>query len=148
MRYRPLGRTGKTVSAISLRLSGERCRGKISDWLALTHAALENGLNRFEIWAPTPALLEGFAQGIGALERRLVFVALRLTPGSSADDIFRQVEDIIGQADLGYLDLVTADGDCPLHTDALWVLEELRATPKLRLMGVCGENDTVMPHIQ
>src|SRR4029079_7128084 len=45
------------------------------------------------------------------------------------------------------LDLVTLDADSQPHTDAVWLLEELRTARRTRLIGVCGESDAVTPHI-
>jgi aryl-alcohol dehydrogenase-like predicted oxidoreductase len=147
MRYRPLGGSGTAVSVLSLHLPGHRCEGDADDWLLATHAAFESGVNSFEIREPTAALLKGFGEAVKALERRLVFANLRLTPGSSAADIHRQVDEVLAHADLGHLDQVTLDADAETHPEAVWALEELRASPKVRLIGVAGETDAVVPHI-
>ena len=83
MLYRPFGRTGIAVSALSLTLNGEGDRRKSSDWLALVHSALEQGVNAFEILRPSHALLSGFAEGIAAVRRALLFVGLRADPNLS-----------------------------------------------------------------
>jgi len=147
MRYRPLGASGTAVSVVSLRLSGERCGGSGQAWLAAVHAAFENGVNSFELRSPTPALLAGFAEAAKALERRLIFVNLRPDPGSTADEIHRQVDETLAATDLGHFDLVTLDVDAETHTEAVWALEDLRASPKVRLMGVAGEGESVVPHV-
>ena len=81
MRYRPLGKAGMAVSTVSLRLSGERCGGDPDAWLAFIHAAFESGINAFEVMNPTAALLEGLAYAARSVERRLIFIALRLPDG-------------------------------------------------------------------
>src|SRR5260221_11176562 len=136
MRYRQFGNWGISVSVLSLRLSGERCSGRARDWTILLHAAFENGVNAFELVAPTPALLQGLAEALQSVERHLVFIGLRVTSGAHAEDIYREVDETIETAGLGHLDVVSPDGDAHLSTDAVWMLEELRATPKGRLIGV------------
>ena len=69
MRYRPFGRTGIAVSALSLALNGDNDRRKAGDWLAIIHSALEHGVNAFEISRPSSALLSGLAEGIAAVRR-------------------------------------------------------------------------------
>jgi aryl-alcohol dehydrogenase-like predicted oxidoreductase len=147
MRYRPLGASGTAVSAVSLRLAGERCRGSAQAWLAMIHAAFENGINAFEIENPTEALLQGFGEAHQALERRLFFIGLRLAAGSTAPDIERQVAQTVETANVRNLDLVSLDADGETHTDVIWTLEELRSSRKTRLIGVAGESDAVVPHI-
>lgn len=147
MRYRPLGSSGTAVSVLSLHLQGARCEGDAQDWVTATHAAFESGVNSFEVRAPTSAMLRGFGEALQAVERRLVFVNLRLTPGCDAADIHRQVDEVLVGSGIGHLDQVTLDADAETHTEAIWALEELRASPKVRLIGVAGDTDSVVPHI-
>lgn len=147
MRYRPLATSGTAVSVVSLRLSGDRCGGSGQAWLDVVHAAFENGINSFEIRNPTPALLAGFGEAVKAVERRLVFVNLRLSPGSTGDDIHAQVDAVLRGVDFEHLDLVTLDVDAETHTEAVWTLEDLRATPKVRLIGIAGESEAIVPYI-
>lgn len=147
MRYRPLGKSGMAVSAITLRVRGETCMGDPDHWVSAVHGAFEQGVNSFEIISPTHALLHGFAVAAQAVERRLIFVSLRLSPEVQPDDIFRQVEDVLQATGLEFLDLVTADADGDLHNDCVWMLEDLRATGKIRRMGVTGHSEALAAHI-
>jgi aryl-alcohol dehydrogenase-like predicted oxidoreductase len=147
MRYRPLGSSGTAISVISLRVPGHRCDGDAQDWVSAIHAAFECGINSFEVREPTVALLQGLGEAVKAVERRLVFVNLRLTPGSTAADIHRQVDEVLQHTDLAHVDLVTLDADAETHTEAVWALEELRASPKVRMIGVAGDTEAVVPHI-
>src|SRR6185503_2184935 len=80
MRYRPLGNTGISVSAVSLKLTDSSSRNTAQAWRDLVFAALECGINSFEVAGRQPALIEGLGEAIQAIERRLVFIALRLGP--------------------------------------------------------------------
>jgi aryl-alcohol dehydrogenase-like predicted oxidoreductase len=147
MRYRPLGNTSMTVSTLSLRLKGERCAGNADAWLGLVHSAFENGVNSLEIVEPTPALLTGVGEAIQAVERRLIFLTLRLSPDLGPDEIFRDVDAFMVATGVSHLDLTVIDGDREIHNDAIWMLEDLRATGKVKRIGVAGQTDAVNRHI-
>jgi aryl-alcohol dehydrogenase-like predicted oxidoreductase len=147
MRYRPLGKAGMAVSTLSILLSGERCGGDPDAWLAFIHGAFENGVNAFELVKPTPALLEGLAYAVRSVERRLVFIALRLPDGLSADEIVAEVERVLVSSGLETLDLAILNGESDLHNDAVWALEDLRATSKVRRLGIVAESDEAMRHV-
>ncbi len=146
MRYRPLGASGMALSCISLRLDGAHCSGESDAWLKFTHSAFENGVNAFELVSPTRQMLQGFGEALRVLERRLYFVGLRLSPGTAKDNA-GEIAAVMEGTDLRALDLVTLDAESHPHTDAVWLLEELRTARRTRLIGVSGESDAVTPHI-
>ncbi|MGA0599399.1 aldo/keto reductase [Caulobacter sp. KR2-114] len=147
MRYRPLGKTGMAVSTLSLRLNGERCGGDPDAWLAFIHAAFENGVNAFEVVHPTSALLEGLAYAARSVERRLIFVALRLSDGLGPDEIVAQVDHVLLATGLEALDLVIVDGDGELHNESVWALEDLRSASRVLRLGVVVAGDEGMQHV-
>jgi aryl-alcohol dehydrogenase-like predicted oxidoreductase len=147
MRYRPLGTSGMAVSALTMRLRGEHCPGDANRWVTAVHAAFENGVNSFEIIAPSAELLRGVAIAAEAVERRLICFSLRLPAQIQADDVFRLVEGVLKVTNLQFLDLVIADGDGDLHNDVIWMLEDLRATGKIKRMGIAGQGDGIATHI-
>jgi len=146
MRYRPFGNAGVAVSAISLRLE-DQPRLKAADWRKLVYAALESGVNSFEFDGVSPALIEGAAEALSTVERRLLFIGWRLRPLSDRALKAQAVHDMIDQAldrtGLGHLDLATVDdpdtNDFPSET-----LEQLKALRDARLihaLGVAGGGD-------
>ncbi|HWA61833.1 MAG TPA: aldo/keto reductase [Caulobacteraceae bacterium] len=147
MRYRPLGKAGMAVSALTLRLKGDICRGDPDAWVGVVHGAMEQGVNSFEVSRPTPALIEGLGAAAQAVERRLFFVSLRLASEQGPDAIFAEAERMLAGTGLGFLDLVVADADHDLHNDAVWMLEDLRATGKTKRIGVAGQTDKVDQHL-
>lgn len=147
MRYRPLGKAGMAVSTVSVRLSGERCGGDPDAWLAFIHAAFENGINAFEVVNPTPALLEGLAYAGRSVERRLIFVGLRLPGGLSPDEIVAQVDRVLVSTGLESLDLAVIDGDGDLPNECVWALEDLRAASRVKRLGVVVAGDDGMQHV-
>ena len=126
MRYRPLGNTGMSVSAMSLVLS-DSVRLREAEWVALIYAALESGINAFEITGSQPALIDGVGQALQAIDRRLVFLAWRL----------------------GYIDAAILDDP---HSDefsppALDMLRRLKDMGSLHLLGVTGRDDAMDAYI-
>src|ERR1700761_1184134 len=148
MRYRPFGRTGIAVSALSLTLSGEGDRRKSSDWLALVHSALEQGINAFEISRPSPALLSGFAEGIAAVKRALLFVALRAEPEMSGRKLDGWVSEVIAAGGLGQINLFTIDADSSQFEEALVAGLRLKDLDQGRRLAVAGTGDLLAEHVE
>lgn len=154
MRYRPLGGTGTVVSAVSLAMTDVSNRRRAEDWLALTYAALEAGVNAFEIVGVNPAIIDGLAEGLRSVERHMVFVGLRLGPAPEGRDfsaalLARRVESVIARTGLNYLDLCLLDdpGEDELSGEALSTLKGLRATGRTRLIGVGGKGPALDAYI-
>jgi aryl-alcohol dehydrogenase-like predicted oxidoreductase len=154
VRYRPLGGTGIVVSAVSLALTDVPNRRRAEDWLELTYAALEAGVNSFEIVGVNPAILDGLAEGLRSVERHLVFVALRLGPtpegrSFAAAQLAKRVESVIARTGLDYLDLCLLDdpGEDELSAEALSTLKLLRSAGRTRLIGVGGKGTALDAYI-
>ena len=146
MRYRPFGSAGVAVSAISLRLEDQpRLRG--ADWRKLIFAALESGINSFEIDGVSPALIEGATEAFSTVERRLLFIGWRLRGSSDRALRAQAVHDMIDQAldrtGLGHLDLATLDDPDKnaFPAETLEQLKALRGARLIRLLGVAGAGD-------
>ena len=147
MRYRPFGSAGVAVSAISLRLEDQpRLRG--ADWRKLIFAALESGINSFEIDGVSPALIEGATEAFSTVERRLLFIGWRLRGSSDRALRAQAVHDMIDQAldrtGLGHLDLATLDDPDKnaFPAETLEQLKALRGARLIRLLGVAGAGET------
>ncbi|SFK32831.1 hypothetical protein [Caulobacter sp. UNC279MFTsu5.1] len=146
MRYRPFGSAGVAVSAITLRLEDQpRLRG--SDWRKLIFAALESGINSFEIDGVSPALIEGAAEAFSTVERRLLFIGWRLRGSLDRALKAQAVHDMIDQAldrtGLGHLDLAVLDDPDAnaFPAETLEQLKALRGARLIRLLGVAGAGD-------
>jgi len=154
MRYRPMGASAAVVSAISLNLAPDPGRRHPSQWVAFIHAALEQGVSAFEVGAEDPAIIDGLSQALSAVDRRLVFIAWRLSAGGGRRDVSpeglrRQVEAAIARAGLDYLDAVMLDEPMAdaLSEDGFAVLKDVQARGAVHLLGLCGEGDLVDGHI-
>ena len=159
MRYRPLGVTGSTVSALTLVLEDSPSRLRPQDWETLVYAALENGINAFEVVGRQPAISEGLARAIHAIERRLVFISWRMGNSHpldgqphrdfSPEGLQRGVEAVLARTGFAYLDAIILDDpvSAELSPYALGKLKEFRATGRVRLLGVAGHDDAMDAYI-
>jgi aryl-alcohol dehydrogenase-like predicted oxidoreductase len=147
-----------SVSAVSLVLTDNGAR-RPSDWIALVYAGLENGINAFEVAGNQPALIDGFAEALQAIDRNLVFVAWRLgwsvsTTGAAVRDfspegLALKVEGVVARTGLGYLDTTILDdprGD-ELTPQALQMLKALKDSGRVRLLGVAGQSEATDAYI-
>jgi aryl-alcohol dehydrogenase-like predicted oxidoreductase len=146
------------VSAVSLTLGDDQTRSRASDWVALIYAALESGINTFEVSGSDPAIMDGVAEALQAIERRLVFITWRLgtVPTSdgplrdfSGDGLTQQICAVLARTGLDYLDVALLD-DPRVHElpqDALVALGEVKAAGAANLLGVAGEDDALDAYI-
>ena len=75
MRYRPFGRSGNAVSAVTLNLGDATlARGK-SGARDLLVSAMEHGVNTFHMECADPVLAELAGTALAAVDRRLVALA-------------------------------------------------------------------------
>jgi aryl-alcohol dehydrogenase-like predicted oxidoreductase len=150
MRYRPFGQTGTAVSAVSLALTDMR-GWNVRDWTTLVHAALEQGVNAFDIVGRSPAIVDGLAAGLSGLERRLVFVALRLGVAAngqqdfSAQALSGAIQATIARSNLDYLDVALLDdpAEDALSPEALAALKTECSRGSVRMIGVAGLNPAI-----
>lgn len=154
MRYRPLGQAGVSVSVIALTVD-DRAGQRGADALArLIFAAMEAGVNTFHIESCEPEVLETVGQSLTAVERRLLFVSLRLglRPGRtgltrdfSSDALTGAIDQALTHTGLEHLDLVLLDepGEDELPTTALTALKQQRTTGRVSLVGVGGAHDAM-----
>ncbi len=147
MRYRPLGARGQVVSAISLILESDPSRRRPADWVSLIHAALECGVSSFEIRAMDPALSEGMAAALASVDRRLVFVSLRLSvrphAAASLAAVGGQIRAAVAATGLGYLDAALLGPEALTSPQGLNELRALKSAGLVRSLGVFGADDAV-----
>lgn len=159
MRYRPLGKSAMSVSAVSLSLVDNPARPRPSDWEAIVYSALENGVNAFEVVGRHPSIGEGLAKALQAVERRLVCVAWRLgwalgpagapVRDFSAEALTRTIQGVLTRTGLGYLDVALLDDPQAdeLNPPALAAMKALREAGRLRWLGVTGQDDAMDAYI-
>ncbi len=141
------------VSTVSISLDDNKARTRPADWQTFLYAALECGINAFEIVGRHPALIEGLGLALQAIERRLVFVALRLGVGPardfSPDGMRHLIDSVISRTGMDYLDAVILDDP---HSEeltpyALETLRGIRQSSRARMLGVGGQDDAIDAYI-
>ncbi len=154
MRYRPFGRSGVVVSAVTLVIDDDMARGGQDACREMIEAALEQGVNAFHIETPEPDAAIALGQALGAIERRLVFTSMRLGLGRgrtgmvrdfSPEALSQAVEMTLRTSNVGHLDLVILDdpGEEELPQKSLSALKSLRSAGRVNLLGVAGDNDAM-----
>ncbi len=150
MRYRPFGKAGMAISAVTLRLADHpRMSGK--DWRNLIFTALEAGINSFEVHGSSNALLEGVGESLTTIERRLLFVGWRLRSGGellSAQAIHDLVDTAVERCGLSYVDLVTVDDPgSAFPPTAMAALMGLRQSGLIRSLGLASRGEGQDRHL-
>jgi aryl-alcohol dehydrogenase-like predicted oxidoreductase len=143
MRYRPFARTGIAVSALSLALDGTGDEGAASDWRDLVHAAFEEGVNAFELIRPSSALLKGFAEGISAVDRKLIFVALRIDASVEGPQLQAWVESQIEQAGVGEFNLLAVEAHAVEGEGVVQAMRRLKDVALVGQLAIAGEGAAV-----
>ena len=149
MRYRPFGASGKAVSAVSLLLRDAPNMSSPSAWRALVFAAMENGVNCFEVTSGSDVLALGVGEALSAVERRLIFLGWRLRGAATGSITARDIADLIRNALLKtrarYLDLLMVDETAlgSLTPDAIKYLSDLRASGACLQIGIAGDGPEV-----
>ena len=157
MRYRPLDRSGSAVSCISLVLPDVSMSDK--ERTKLIYAALECGVNAFEIQSADPAVAACVGQALSTVERQIIMVGLRLTwsrhargpyQGAGASGLGALIETTLHRSGLGYLDILmlgAPDSDPPTD-EAIAVLDAARGRGRARMLGVAGEGAETLRHVE
>jgi aryl-alcohol dehydrogenase-like predicted oxidoreductase len=151
MRYRPFGGAGVAVSCVSLSLrdSPQQVRD-VRAWTSLIIRAVEVGVNFFELVEPSEAMLLGVAQGLGAIERRLLFLSWRapqaLLSDASALQLAQDLAVGAQTSGMGHFDLLVVDEPPGAPTAgevaaAAAPLVALTENGLVKLLGMRGEGD-------
>jgi aryl-alcohol dehydrogenase-like predicted oxidoreductase len=154
LRYRPFGQAGVSVSVIALAVD-DRMGARGAEALSgLIYAAMEAGVNAYHLECCEPAVLQAVGQCLSAVERRLLFVSLRLglRPGRtgltrdfSPEALTGTIDRTLHYTGLGHLDLALLDepGEDEFPTAALTALKLQRTTGRVSLLGVGGAGDAM-----
>ena len=154
MRYRAFEGVGRAISAITLTLGPEVGP---RDVRRLAEAAVQAGVNAFELLTPDARCASALGDALATVERELVRVILRLgyagdprRAGRTPRDFGRHatlgaIEQVLGAGGLGWLDLVVVD--TPQADErpeaAFEVLDAERAGGRVHRIGVSGEGGAV-----
>ncbi len=141
MRYRSFGDRLTSVSAITLRIDCTRRKGNATDWRDFVFAALEAGINTFEIGHTSLPMLAGVAEAFAAVERRLFMVGWRTTLAGGADEAAHRVKELADSLGLTQIDILTLELDEPLTDPSL--LADLRQSEVARWLTAAGPAEVI-----
>ena len=158
MRYRPFGLTGQAVSCLTLSLGLRDISGGRDAGRDLIYSALEAGINSYRLETADPVLAEVLGQALEHVDRKLVQVSLTLGAGDgrrsserdfSAQGITAAIDRTLRASGLHYFDLAILDepGDHELPQSTLNALKALRATERVRLLGVSGDGEVMDAYV-
>jgi aryl-alcohol dehydrogenase-like predicted oxidoreductase len=141
MRYRPFNQAGLAVSAITLTLDDQPLAQ--ADRLALIFAALEAGINSFELACLSTECTTALRAAIQAAGRKVLVLTLRLPGGDGvggdAAPLDLQVNACLDQIGAQHLDAVLVEAAAAASPDVAARLQSLRGERLVGMIGVdCG----------
>ncbi len=154
MRYRPFGNSGTASSVLTLGVSQQTLSRGPAAAEDLIFAALEGGINSYLLESADPVLAEVVGRALANVDRKLVNVILTLGRGNgrrgterdfSAESMTGSIDRALHISGLGWFDTAVLDqpADDELPQSSLQALKALRATQRVRFLGVYG-GDQVM----
>ncbi len=157
MRYRPFGRSGVAVSALTLKLDSTALAWGPEAARRLVFGALESGINTFHI-AADPVLAEVVGQAVASVDRRLICVSLALGSGGgrrgdqrdfTAEGLTGAIDRVLQVSGLQWLDLAMLDepGADELSQSALNAMKAQRSSGRVRLLGVSGVDEVMDAYV-
>lgn len=158
MRYRPFGNSGQSVSALTLGLSYRDIAHGPDACSAIIYAALEAGINSYRLRDASPVLAEVLGNALKHVDRKLVQVSLTLGAGDgrrgtdrdfSAQGMTACIDKALHASALGWFDQVFLDqpGTDELPQSSLNALKAMRATQRVRLLGISGDGEVMDTYV-
>jgi aryl-alcohol dehydrogenase-like predicted oxidoreductase len=140
MRYRPFGATyGTAVSVVTLLLD-DNSRKSARDWRELIEAAMATGINSFMLDGHNEGLLDGLAEAIAGIERRLIFLAWRAPTTGNLDHTTGMM---LRRLDTDYIDLLVVE-----DLDQIAFARTVKHHRAARQIGVSGSGEILDLAIQ
>lgn len=158
MRYRPFGASGAAISTLTLSLGVDSLSRGINAANDLIFSALEAGINSYRLETADPVLAETVGQALSNVDRKLLNVSLELGAGDgrkgsqrdfSAEGMTGAIDRCLHVSGLGWIDvaLLEEPGEDELPQSSLNALKALRATERVRYLGVSGTGDVMDAYV-
>ena len=158
MRYRPFGASGAAISTLTLSLGLDSLTRGVRAANDLIYCALEAGINSYRLETADPVLAEVVGQALSNVERKLLNVSLELGAGDgrrgsardfSAEGMTGAIDRALHVSGLGWIDvaLLEEPGEDELPQSSLNALKALRATGRVRYLGVSGDSDVMDAYV-
>lgn len=149
MRYRPFGSSGKAVSAVSLAMHVTHAYASAEGWRGVIFAAMENGINCFDLADRSAPLAGGMGLALQAVDRRLLFLIWTIRGDSrralTATEIADSVRDGLKYTDAKFFDALLLDETAfaTLTPQAHAYLEQLVAKRFVHRLGIRGDGEAL-----
>lgn len=157
MRYRPFGATGSAISSITLSFGDAALARGRKAGLELIYSALEAGVNTFRLETADPVSAEVLGEALSYVDRSLVCVVLTLGVGYgrgpdrdfSAEGMTGAIDRALHFSGLGWVDLALLQepGEHELPQASLQALKTMRATGRIKLLGVAGGGEVMDAYV-
>ncbi len=157
MRYRPFGVSGSAISNLTLSFgAGVLKRGREAG-LDLLYSALEAGVNSYRLETADPVAAEVLGEALSHVDRKLVYVSLTLGAGDgrdqqrdfSAQGMTAAIDRVLHFSGLGWIDVAVLHepGETELAQSSLSALKAMRATGRIKLLGIAGGGDVMDAYV-
>jgi aryl-alcohol dehydrogenase-like predicted oxidoreductase len=157
MRYRPFGVSGAAISNLTLSFGLDSLSRGREAALSLLYSALEAGVNSYRLETADPVVAEVLGEALTHVERKLVCVGLTLGMGAgreptrdfSAEGMTAAIDRVLHFSGLGWIDVAVLHepGEHELPQSSLNALKALRATGRIKLLGVAGGGDVMDTYV-
>ncbi|MGV3580596.1 oxidoreductase [Brevundimonas sp.] len=158
MRYRPFGASGAAISTLTLSLGVTNLARGVDAANDLIYSALEAGINAYRLETADPVLAEVVGQALSNVDRKLLNVSLELGAGDgrkgsardfSAEGMTGAIDRCLHVSGLGWIDVAILEepGEDELPQSSLNALKALRATERVRFLGVSGESEVMDAYV-
>ncbi len=158
MRYRPFGASGAAISNLTLSLGVDSLSRGAATANDLIFSALEAGINSYRLETADPVLAEVVGQALSNVDRKLLNVSLELGAGDgrrgserdfSAEGMTGAIDRCLHVSGLGWIDvaLLEEPGEDELPQSSLNALKALRATERVRYLGVSGSGEVMDAYV-
>lgn len=158
MRYRPFGRSGAAVSCVTLSVGNKAISRGPAAACDLIYSALEAGINSYCLETADPVLAEVVGEALKHVDRKLVSISMMLGNGDGRRGSLRDftAEGMTGAIDralqisgLGCFDvaILAEPGEDELAQSSLNALKALRATERVKLLGIAGDGPVMDTYV-
>ena len=158
MRYRPFGASGSTVSTLTLSVGLDVLAGGPDAAEALIYSALETGINSYRLETADPVVAEVVGRALSNVDRRLLNVSMMLGTGDgrrnserdfTAEGMTGLIDRALNVSGLKWFDtaILQQPAEDELSQPSLNALKALRATERVRFLGIGGDDDVLDTYV-
>jgi aryl-alcohol dehydrogenase-like predicted oxidoreductase len=154
MRYRPFNNAGLSASAITLSLDDTDMRP--GERIKLVNAALEAGVNSFELTAVNPDVAKAVEWAVKSVGRRVLVINLRIDRGGgdsrssfTPDRLRSQIAAALRHTGVQYLDAVVLGdpAEDEVSAESIKVLQSAKSARQIGQIGIAGRSSATDKYI-